>query len=276
MAIKNLLVAYNGSASSDSALATALLMARKYDAHVTGLLAYGPSPVNEYVRAQIPDDLQEEIAAAAEQAYDQIEAQFHERIAAAGLDGRSDWIRVAHQPDNAVVEYARYADITLMGQFDETVGDERLILHPDTVALESGRPVLIVPRDGAPEQLGDRAFVAWDGKRAAARALSDAMQMLETKTLVTIITVGDVPGAEATPGMDVAEHLRRHGINTEWVRLDPSHGSAGRAIIDYSNEHNTGFLVMGAYEHSKLREDYFGGATKSALRSSKVPVLMSH
>ena len=57
--------------------------------------------------------------------------------------------------------------------------------------------MLIVPRDGAPEALGDRAFVAWDGRRSAARALADAMQILETKSLVTILTVGDVPGAEA-------------------------------------------------------------------------------
>ena len=39
MAIRNILVAYNGSASSDAALAAAVLMHKKYDAHVTGLMA---------------------------------------------------------------------------------------------------------------------------------------------------------------------------------------------------------------------------------------------
>ena len=39
MAISNILVAYNGSASSDAALAAAVLMHRKYGAHVTGLMA---------------------------------------------------------------------------------------------------------------------------------------------------------------------------------------------------------------------------------------------
>jgi len=276
MAIKNLLTAYNGSPSSDAALRTAIMMAKKYDARLTGLLAYGPSPVSEYVRVHIPEDMQEEIATMAEKAYDEIEVRFHAQIREAGLDASAHWIRLAQSPDEAVVEYARYVDITVMGQFDDSIGDERLILHPDDVALESGRPVLIVPRGGAPDALGDRAFVAWDGRRSAARALSDAMQILETKSLVTVLTVGDVPGADATPGLDVEEHLRRHGIETEWVKLAPSHGSAGRAIIEYSNEHNPGLLVMGAYEHSKLREDYFGGATKSALRASIVPVLMSH
>jgi len=276
MAIKNLLVAFNGSESSKSALRAAQMMANKYNAHLTGLLAYDPSPVSEYVKNYIPEDMQAEIADAAERAYDEIGAQFLQEAEKAGLGDRANWIQVAYTPDEAVIEYARYADITLMGQYDDTVGDERLFLHPDIVALESGRPVLIVPRGGAPERLGDQAMVAWDGRRAAARALADAMQILETKSLVTILTVGEVPGAEAAPGLDVTEHLRRHGIETQWVRLERSHGSAGRAIIEYSNEHNPGLLVMGAYEHSKLREDYFGGATKSAIQKSTVPVLMSH
>ena len=116
-------------------------------------MAYGPSPVSEYVRVHIPEDMQEEIEAMAEKAYDEMEVRFHDRIRDAGLDSTAHWIRLAQSPDDAVVEYARYVDITLMGQFDDSIGDERLILHPDDVALESGRPVLIVPRDGAPEKI---------------------------------------------------------------------------------------------------------------------------
>lgn len=43
MAIKNILVSYNGTPSSQAALDLALKMAEKYDAHLTGLLSYGPS-----------------------------------------------------------------------------------------------------------------------------------------------------------------------------------------------------------------------------------------
>ena len=37
MAIKSLLIAYNGGDASDSALHLALQMANKYDAHLTGI-----------------------------------------------------------------------------------------------------------------------------------------------------------------------------------------------------------------------------------------------
>ena len=41
MAIKNILVAYNGTESSDCAVRLGLLMANKYDAHLTGVLTHG-------------------------------------------------------------------------------------------------------------------------------------------------------------------------------------------------------------------------------------------
>jgi nucleotide-binding universal stress UspA family protein len=35
-------------------------------------------------------------------------------------------------------------------------------------------------------------------------------------------------------------------------------------------------LVMGAYEHSKFREDFLGGVTATVLREIEIPVLLSH
>ncbi len=54
MAIRNILVAYNGSASSDAALKAAFFMHKKYGAHVTGLMAM-PSRVDLLERPWLPD-----------------------------------------------------------------------------------------------------------------------------------------------------------------------------------------------------------------------------
>ena len=69
MAIKNLLIAYSGSDSSDAALDFALLMRDKYDAHVTGLLAHNFAPVNQIVGSWIPQDVRDSIKEAQAQAY---------------------------------------------------------------------------------------------------------------------------------------------------------------------------------------------------------------
>lgn len=38
---------------------------------------------------------------------------------------------------------------------------------------------------------------------------------------------------------------------------------------------NANLLIMGAYEHSHIREIVFGGTTRTLLESMTIPVLMS-
>jgi len=58
---------------------------------------------------------------------------------------------------------------------------DHLDLDPNRIALDSGRPVLVASKDQALESFNDQAIIAWDGRRTTARALSDAMNILETK-----------------------------------------------------------------------------------------------
>ena len=81
MAIKNLLIAYTGSESSDAALDFALFMRDKYDAHLTGLLAHNFAPINQNISSFIPEDLRESIKKARIKAAKNIEARFKKRIA---------------------------------------------------------------------------------------------------------------------------------------------------------------------------------------------------
>lgn len=174
------------------------------------------------------------------------------------------------------MEAARYYDIVVMGQYDSQPEIAHIAPHPDSVALHSGRPVLIVPRDYRTDRLGDRAVLAWDGGRAAARAMSDAMTILENKSIVTILTVGSGEASQRKEGLDVVAHLARHGIMTDWKNVPRNGGGVGGAILDMCEEKGAGLLVMGAYEHSRFAEDLLGGTTKTILRRSRIPILMSH
>ena len=49
-------------------------------------------------------------------------------------------------------------------------------------------PIIIVPKGYQPRPFREVAAVAWDGSRHAARALTDAMQILETKKKLFILT----------------------------------------------------------------------------------------
>ena len=274
MAIKNLLVAYNGSNTSDAALHNAMLMQRKYDAHVTGLLVQGEPHMIGRGLPWMPESIRNSIATAAAEAADRLKARFGGATSGAPAD-RIHWIDSRGESNATVAEYGRLFDLTILGAYEEMGAKEHLELHPDRIALISGRPVLVFPAGHLAKEIVEHAVLAWDGSRAAARAMNDAMQILETKALVTIVTVGKARPEASPPGIDVETALARHGVRTERVTLKEGR-SIARTILDHCAECGAGLLVMGAYEHSKFREDFLGGVTHTVLREAQLPVFLSH
>jgi nucleotide-binding universal stress UspA family protein len=222
----------------------------------------------------LPSGVRSSIAEAEAEAAVRIEGQFRQRAAAVAAD-RLHWIDCTRGVDSAVAEYARLYDITVLAA-DQPETEAHLLLHPDRVALMSGRPTLVFPATFAAKEINEHAILAWDGGRSAARALTDAMQVLETKRLVTILTIGDSARRSALPGIDIETVLARHGVPTETVALARDGHSIGRQILDFCAASQAGLLVMGAYEHSKFREDLLGGVTHTVTREADLPILISH
>lgn len=270
MTIRNLLVAFDGSDGARAALSLGLKMARKYDAHLTGILPHGAPPAHLWRRlAHEPRFLQ----------------RFLERDGDLGAKAKSDfhavtaghdkvhWLEIDQPGDVTLIDQARHFDMTLIGQPDPDHEDTGYALHPDRIALQSGRPLIVVP-SGYDRPLGDKAALAWDGQRAAARALADAMLVLETKVLVTILHVASAHAP--IDSVPLQQHLERHGILSEWVTLDRLKGGVGETLLHWCRENSPDLLVLGAYEHSKFREDLLGGVTSSVLRELTAPIFLAH
>lgn len=274
MAIKNLLVAYNGSKASDAALHNAMLMQRKYAAHVTGLLVQGDPRAVGRGLPWMPESIRNTIATAASEAAGKLQERFRQATSGAPAE-RIHWIDSRGESNATVAEYGRLFDLTVLGTHEDMGSKEHLELHPDRIALISGRPVLVFPAGHLAKEIVEHAVLAWDGSRAAARAMNDAMQILETKALVTVVTVGKKRAGATPRGIDVETALARHGVRTERVTLKES-GSIARTILDHCATCGAGLLVMGAYEHSKFREDFLGGVTQTVLREAQLPVFLSH
>ena len=49
-----------------------------------------------------------------------------------------------------------------------------------------------------------------------------------------------------------------------------------QTLVEHCRNVDAGLLVMGAYEHSPLREGLFGGVTQDISLGAEIPVLMSH
>jgi nucleotide-binding universal stress UspA family protein len=175
-----------------------------------------------------------------------------------------------------LAECARLNDLSLMPMKSDDSMSERLV---EGLLFGSGRPVLMCPEDIAADLAAalDDVVIAWDHSAAAARAVADALPLLQSAATVRIITVTDSKTPqELRSGAALVAHLAEHGIRAgfEVVKMDGS--SVGKVFEAYVHSHAIDLLVMGAYHHSRLNEIVWGGATKTVIGRPPCWVMMSH
>jgi nucleotide-binding universal stress UspA family protein len=183
--------------------------------------------------------------------------------------------------ETGLVLQARYADLLVLSQSDpELTGPALLRKLPEHLALHGGRPVLLVPYAGRYTHIDQHALVAWDGSRAATRAVTDALPLLRRSARVTLAvfnaqTQYGVHGEN--PGADIALFLARHGVPVEVTQqATPAGLDIGNALLSLAADLGADLLVMGAYGHQRWREIVLGGVTRRILQSMTLPVLMAH
>ena len=167
---------------------------------------------------------------------------------------------------------ARHFDLST--EPESSAIEEKIV---EAALFDSGRPVIVVPYiQKAPLKL-DRTMVCWDGSRAAARAIADAMPLLERAGLVEVVIIANERGKQdEIEGADMGQHLARHGLKVEVKRIDYGNLDVADALLSHAANSGVDFIVMGGYGHSRLREFLLGGATRNILRTMTAPVLISH
>jgi nucleotide-binding universal stress UspA family protein len=179
----------------------------------------------------------------------------------------------------AVTEHARASDVIVLMQRDDAWPYAAYIEEPDRVAMDSGRPVLLIPNSGEARLPPRRATIAWNGGREAARAVFDALPLLASTDAVEILSLDPPKGGAGgvdLPGADLAETLSRHGLKPELSTGQTGGDGAGAEIARRAAAFGSGLIVMGCYGHSRLREFVLGGATRHILAKARLPVLMAH
>jgi nucleotide-binding universal stress UspA family protein len=177
------------------------------------------------------------------------------------------------QVPELLVDYARLRDLTIV-----PVPESYDQWYAEAVIFGSGRPTLILPETprSRPFELGT-VVVAWDFSRAAARAVADALPLLERARKVRVVTVTNEKSLDTKHSAeDLAKNLTRHGIDVVLDKVDANGRPIGEVLETYTLSHQVDVLVMGAYGHSRWREFILGGATKSLLSKPPLPILFSH
>ena len=279
MSYQNLLVHLDSSKACDVRVEVAVALAHRHQAHLTGLHLVAAPVAASFSRGYLPPEVTEALARRTEEAAERVLARFTAVVEGQQLSFET---RIDHGFDTEFPDllsiHARYCDLMIMGQIDPDEASAQRHLT-EQVALASGGPLLVVPFVGAPKTLGERVVVAWDASREAARAVADALPLLQQAQLVRVVTVNARPGRfghGAEPGADLALRLARHGVTVEVHALDSGANHVGNAILADVANANADLLVMGAYGHSRLRELVLGGVTQTVLEEMTVPVLLSH
>ncbi|WP_139206749.1 universal stress protein [Luteibacter sp. UNCMF331Sha3.1] len=185
-----------------------------------------------------------------------------------------------HAPGTVAAASARHADLVVMGRPTGSASQARAAhRYFAALLLESGRPVLVVPEGTTASFPPGAISVAWAETAEAARALHDAMPLLEGAETVDIVIV-DVTSNESDPllasAANVMAHLRAHGARTHLVTCSSRGSSVGHTLLRQATRRHAQLLVAGGYGHGRLREWALGGTTRELFIESPIPVLFSH
>lgn len=275
MNIRHLLVHLDTSPACEARVALACALAQRFDAHLSGLAPTGwvQMPVDVGLAMGSPNYVQlsmEHLRRRAEDAAERF------RTRAQGL--RSVDVVIDEQDAApSVVVHGRCTDLIVVGQHhpDDLMETGGGALAEQALML-SGRPVLVVPYIGAPDVTGQRILLAWKPTREAARAVADAMPLLQAAAHVDVVVFEEAGTPANAAQLDaLGAWLSRHGVRHTSAR-QPQVTDVGNALLSYAADRGSDLLVMGGYGHSRLREWVLGGATRSLLAQMTIPVLMSH
>ena len=280
MQFRNIMVYLDQGKSNLARVDSALAIASSHGAALTGvaLIAQPSLAILHRLGVANAPDLHDKSRADAQECID----QFHERAAAAGVE--ADVLKLECPEADAPAKLSRVArvyDLSILRQANPDRDDTAFIAGlSEEVMFSSGRPVLYMPYIGAHQIPFKRGLIAWDGSRSSARAVHDALPLLENMDQVTILIIDSnkiEPSSDGVlPGEGLSRHLHRHGIASEIQRLQRGETSTSTLILNELTNTGADLLVMGGYGTPKLREIMLGGVTRTVMETMTVPVLMSH
>jgi nucleotide-binding universal stress UspA family protein len=201
---------------------------------------------------------------------EELEVPFHENHEFSAAEVGASWMQVQGLRSNLVGSYGKLADWIIMAKPPEG----KVTASFEAAVLETGRPVLIIPRDYEDPHF-DRILLGWNYRAEAVRAMSTALPLMQAAKNVKVVTSTDYQGFQP-PMSQVVEYLALHGIDAESSVIECPAKQAGKVLLKQCKDDNVDLIVIGAYSKRRIRDLLFGDVTRYLLRKSTLPILMVH
>lgn len=277
MAYRTLLAHLPGKEGMEDVLDVATALAERHAAHLIGL------HVIPRVDLQYAYEISLVVSREFETRRRALAADLGERFEAATRAGDfvADW-RVIDGIDTpterVVTELGNTVDLIVAAQVHDTLQRGARAELTARVLGAAGRPLLLVPPERRTRSVGERVFVAWDGQRAATRALFGALPLLVRADSVRLQRI-NAPSRDRHRALGatemLADTLARHGVDVEVFHSDARESEVGVDLLGYAEDWGADLIVSGSQEQGALREFLFGSTTRHLLERTRVPLLMS-
>lgn len=264
MSFKDILLYLDESPSCDRRIETAMVLAKRHGASLTGLSILTHNyyqPQNQHVEESM----------GASKAF--LEKKALDAGVCAIWRGIESTVVGVGQSE-MLIRFSHCSDLVIVGQ--ETRRKSR---NPDMVerlVLSAGRPVLVVPAVGSFPTVGKRVLIAWKSGREAARAVNDALPFLKLADQVTLLSVASDQEELQDPWDGILAHLQHHGIQARTELLPATSAPPADNLLNLACDGGFDLLVMGAFSAPSRRGAQLGPVAAQILREMTVPVLMSH
>jgi nucleotide-binding universal stress UspA family protein len=269
MTLANILVHVDSSPRCAVRLALAVKLALRHGARLTGLFAEISAAHRVGVVATWPSD--EHLAQLAT-----AEAAFAAATTALGDEARLLDVNRGgeHEILMRASDIARNFDLVILGQIEEA-GRVPVDLA-EQIILETGRPVLVVPYAGAYDDLGHRPLFAWHRSRGAARALVDALALVQPGADALVVQAGRPGEVPDEFSHLVIGQLAAHGIAAHYQTVVVEEVGLMDMMLNQAADHSADLMAIGAFDHTGFAFLGRGSGTRYILRHMTLPVLFSH
>jgi nucleotide-binding universal stress UspA family protein len=287
MALKDLLVYVDQSERAAECLRLAADLARRHQSRLTALFMRekNPAQLHEQAVAELAQGsadafawTKRHIQQAIDEAAERLRTSLEETQAEYGLE--VEWLSLDGVGSAVVPQHARFADLCILSQDVSAADNATGYTFSEKLLFVSGRPVVFIPAKGSFETLGRHILVAWNSSRASARAVNDALPLIERADKVTVLAVNPGEFAErhgALPPEKMVEHLRRHGAPARGVWInDIPRGSIAHAVLTEAHGLGADLIVAGAFGQPRAWEKMMGGVTRDLLAGMTLPIQMSY
>lgn len=279
MSYKTILVQVDDSRQVEPRIEAAAALAVVEGAHLVGVAVTGVSRFLYETLSVAPDqpDIAPQVETLRERGHEALR-KFENLARQAGVISIESRL-LDDEPSGGISFQARCCDLVVVGQVDPNDPDIPVSTDfPEYVVMNCGSPALIIPYADISRTIADRVMILWNASAEAARAVHGAIPLLQRAKVVEVVMFN--PEAKpmllgVPPGGDIKGYLARHDVKAEVVQRETDE-FIGDAILSYATSAGAKLLVMGCYGHSRFREILLGGATRTALTSTTIPMLMAH